>query len=165
MLRHACRVSVTRQMVPNWNRNEIRNQKSDCDWNEPVYPGRYCSCTHSPNYVRSPHWRGMPCPAHWYDTLLSACIYIGAIEPSARVSDTNLSLPYSSSRPSSLSLRSSHTLAYVFTVRGCAACASTTIHLTHRHHVALSGRQLPSHSVVALSTRTSAGATRTVVAR
>jgi len=26
---------------------EIRNQKSDCDWNEPVYPGRYCSCTQS----------------------------------------------------------------------------------------------------------------------
>ena len=34
---------------------EIRNQKSDCDWNEPVYPGRYCSFTHSPNYVCSPH--------------------------------------------------------------------------------------------------------------
>lgn len=40
-------------------RSEIRNQKSDCDWNEPVYPGRYCSFTHSPNYVCSPHWRGM----------------------------------------------------------------------------------------------------------
>ena len=39
--------------------SEIRNQKSDCDWNEPVYPGRYCSFTHSPNYVCSPHWRGM----------------------------------------------------------------------------------------------------------
>ena len=35
----------------------------------------------------------MPCPAHRYDTLLSACIYIGAIEPSARAPDTNLSLP------------------------------------------------------------------------
>ena len=146
-------------------KSEIRNQKSDCDWNEPVCPGRYCSCTHSPNYVCSPHWRGMPCPAHRYDTLLSACIYIGAIEPSARVPDTNLSLPYTPSRSASLPLRSSHTLAYIFTVRGCAACASTTIHIAHRHHVALSGRQLPSHSVVAPLTRTvSAGVMRTVVA-
>lgn len=106
----------------------------------------------------------MPCPAHRYDTLLSACIYIGAIEPSARVPDTNLSLPYTPSRSASLPLRSSHTLAYIFTVRGCAACASTTIHIAHRHHVALSGRQLPSHSVVAPLTRTSAGVMRTVVA-
>ena len=106
----------------------------------------------------------MPCPAHRYDTLLSACLYIGAIEPSARAPDTNLSLPYTPSRSASLPLRSSHTLAYIFTVRGCAACASTTIHIAHRHHVALSGRQLPSHSVVAPLTRTSAGVMRTVMA-
>ena len=104
----------------------------------------------------------MPCPAHRYDTLLSACIYIGAIEPSARVPDTNLNLLYIPSRSSSLPLRSSHTLAYIFTVRGCAACASTTIHIAHRHHVALSGRQLPSHSVVAPLTHTSAGVMRTI---
>ena len=104
------------------SRTEIRNQKSDCDWNEPVYPGRYCSFTHSPNYVCSPHWRGMPCPAHRYDTLLSACIYIGAIEPSARVPDTNLSLPYTPSRSASLPLRSSHTLAYNYLHRPWLRC-------------------------------------------
>ena len=91
-----------------------------------------------------------------------ASISIGATEPSARVPNTNLSLP--PSRSASLPLRSSHTLTCIFTVRGCAACASTTIHIAHRHHVALSGRQLPSHSVVAPLTRNSAGVVWTVMA-
>ena len=64
----------------------------------------------------------MPCPAHRYDTLLSACIYIGAIEPSARVPDTNLSLPYTPSRSASLPLRSSHTLAYNYLHRPWLRC-------------------------------------------